>query len=57
MLGHKFLGSVKDIFAKLLIMPTGGVDTTKANTEGTSFLKDILLCLAFVDWHTFLRRG
>lgn len=36
MLGHKFLGSVKDIFAKLLIMPTGGVDTTKANTEGTS---------------------
>ena len=34
MLGPEFLSSVKDIFAKLLFMPTGAVDTTKANIEG-----------------------
>ena len=34
MLGHKYLGSIKDIFPKLLFMPTGGVDTTKENIEG-----------------------
>jgi 2-dehydro-3-deoxyphosphogluconate aldolase / (4S)-4-hydroxy-2-oxoglutarate aldolase len=31
MLGPKFLSSIKDIFPKLLFMPTGGVDTTKEN--------------------------
>jgi 2-dehydro-3-deoxyphosphogluconate aldolase / (4S)-4-hydroxy-2-oxoglutarate aldolase len=34
MLGPKFLSSIKDIFPKLLFMPTGGVDTTKENIEG-----------------------
>jgi hypothetical protein len=29
MLGPKFLTTIKDIFTKLLFMPTGGVDTTK----------------------------
>ena len=34
MLGPKFLTTIKDIFPKLLFMPTGGVDTTKENLEG-----------------------
>ena len=34
MLGKEFLSSIKDIFPKLLFMPTGGVDTTKENIEG-----------------------
>ena len=34
MLGPKFLSSIKDIFPKLLFMPTGGVDTTKDNIAG-----------------------
>jgi 2-dehydro-3-deoxyphosphogluconate aldolase/(4S)-4-hydroxy-2-oxoglutarate aldolase len=34
MLGTEFLGAVKDIFPKLLFMPTGGVDTTRENIEG-----------------------
>ncbi|MGZ8557863.1 MAG: bifunctional 4-hydroxy-2-oxoglutarate aldolase/2-dehydro-3-deoxy-phosphogluconate aldolase [Chitinophagaceae bacterium] len=34
MLGPEFVSSVKDIFPKLLFMPTGGVDTTKENIEG-----------------------
>ena len=34
MLGAAFLSSIKDIFPKLLFMPTGGVDTTKENIEG-----------------------
>jgi len=34
MLGPDFLSSIKDIFPKLLFMPTGGVDTTKENIEG-----------------------
>jgi 2-dehydro-3-deoxyphosphogluconate aldolase/(4S)-4-hydroxy-2-oxoglutarate aldolase len=34
MLGPKFLSSIKEIFPKLLFMPTGGVDTTKENIEG-----------------------
>jgi len=33
-LGTEFLGAVKEIFPKLLFMPTGGVDTTKENIEG-----------------------
>lgn len=33
MLGPKYLGSIKDIFPKLLFMPTGGVDTTRENME------------------------
>ncbi len=33
-LGIDFLGAIKDIFPKLLFMPTGGVDTTKENIEG-----------------------
>src|SRR5688572_24897896 len=33
MLGPEFLSGIKDIFPKLLFMPTGGVDTTKANIE------------------------
>jgi 2-dehydro-3-deoxyphosphogluconate aldolase/(4S)-4-hydroxy-2-oxoglutarate aldolase len=33
MLGPKFLTTIKDIFPKLLFMPTGGVDTTKENLE------------------------
>jgi 2-dehydro-3-deoxyphosphogluconate aldolase/(4S)-4-hydroxy-2-oxoglutarate aldolase len=31
MLGPEFLSSIKDIFPKLLFMPTGGVDVTKEN--------------------------
>jgi 2-dehydro-3-deoxyphosphogluconate aldolase/(4S)-4-hydroxy-2-oxoglutarate aldolase len=34
MLGTEFLTTIKDIFPKLLFMPTGGVDTTKENMEG-----------------------
>lgn len=34
LLGPEFLSSIKDIFPKLLFMPTGGVDTTKENIEG-----------------------
>ncbi len=34
MLGPEFVSSIKDIFPKLLFMPTGGVDTTKENIEG-----------------------
>jgi 2-dehydro-3-deoxyphosphogluconate aldolase/(4S)-4-hydroxy-2-oxoglutarate aldolase len=34
LLGPDFLSSIKDIFPKLLFMPTGGVDTTKENIEG-----------------------
>jgi len=33
LLGPEFVSSVKDIFPKLLFMPTGGVDTTKENLE------------------------
>src|SRR5712671_803283 len=33
LLGPDFLGSIKEIFPKLLFMPTGGVDTTKENIE------------------------
>jgi 2-dehydro-3-deoxyphosphogluconate aldolase/(4S)-4-hydroxy-2-oxoglutarate aldolase len=33
-LGTEFLSSIKDIFPKLLLMVTGGVDTTKENIEG-----------------------
>lgn len=33
MLGPKFLTTIKEIFPKLLFMPTGGVDTTKENIE------------------------
>jgi 2-dehydro-3-deoxyphosphogluconate aldolase/(4S)-4-hydroxy-2-oxoglutarate aldolase len=34
LLGPEFVNSIKDIFPKLLFMPTGGVDTTKENIEG-----------------------
>ncbi|MGL2987289.1 bifunctional 4-hydroxy-2-oxoglutarate aldolase/2-dehydro-3-deoxy-phosphogluconate aldolase [Flavobacterium sp. RSSA_27] len=34
MLGPDFLSGIKDIFPKLVFMPTGGVDTTKENIEG-----------------------
>lgn len=34
MLGPEFLSSIKDIFPKLLFMPTGGVDTTRENIQG-----------------------
>ncbi|AHF16663.1 bifunctional 4-hydroxy-2-oxoglutarate aldolase/2-dehydro-3-deoxy-phosphogluconate aldolase [Niabella soli] len=33
MLGPKYLTTIKDIFPKLLFMPTGGVDTTKESIE------------------------
>jgi len=33
MLGPEFLSGIKDIFPKLLFMPTGGVDTTRENIE------------------------
>src|SRR5436190_9928188 len=33
LLGSEFVSSVKEIFPKLLFMPTGGVDTTKENLE------------------------
>jgi 2-dehydro-3-deoxyphosphogluconate aldolase/(4S)-4-hydroxy-2-oxoglutarate aldolase len=32
-LGIEFLTTIKDIFPKLLFMPTGGVDTTRENIE------------------------
>jgi 2-dehydro-3-deoxyphosphogluconate aldolase/(4S)-4-hydroxy-2-oxoglutarate aldolase len=32
-LGPEFLSGIKDIFPRLLFMPTGGVDTTKENIE------------------------
>ena len=34
MLGPDFVSGIKDIFPKLLFMPTGGVDTTKENIGG-----------------------
>jgi 2-dehydro-3-deoxyphosphogluconate aldolase/(4S)-4-hydroxy-2-oxoglutarate aldolase len=34
LLGPDFLSSIKEIFPKLLFMPTGGVDTTRENIEG-----------------------
>ena len=34
MLGPEYLKGIKDIFPKLLFMPTGGVDTTRENIEG-----------------------
>jgi 2-dehydro-3-deoxyphosphogluconate aldolase / (4S)-4-hydroxy-2-oxoglutarate aldolase len=34
LLGPDFLSSIKDIFPKLLFMPTGGVDITRENIEG-----------------------
>ena len=34
MLGPAFLSGIKDIFPKLLFMPTGGVDTTAENIGG-----------------------
>ncbi len=34
MLGPEYLSSIKDIFPKLLFMPTGGVDTTAENISG-----------------------
>lgn len=33
LLGPEFVSSIRDIFPKLLFMPTGGVDTTKENIE------------------------
>lgn len=33
-LGPEFLSGIKDLFPKLLFMPTGGVDTTKENIGG-----------------------
>ena len=33
LLGPEFLSGIKDIFPKLLFMPTGGVDTTRENIE------------------------
>ncbi len=33
LLGPEFVNSIKDIFPKLLFMPTGGVDTMKENLE------------------------
>jgi len=33
LLGPEFVNSIKEIFPKLLFMPTGGVDTTKENLE------------------------
>lgn len=34
MLGPDYLSSIKEIFPKLLFMPTGGVDTTADNIRG-----------------------
>lgn len=34
MLGAKYLSTIKDIFPKLLFMPTGGVDTTVESIDG-----------------------
>lgn len=33
LLGPEFLSGIKDIFPKLLFMPTGGVDTTRENIQ------------------------
>ena len=33
MLGPEYVAAIKDIFPKLLFMPTGGVDTTKENIK------------------------
>jgi len=33
LLGPEFVTTIKDIFPKLLFMPTGGVDTTRENIE------------------------
>ncbi|WP_300596855.1 bifunctional 4-hydroxy-2-oxoglutarate aldolase/2-dehydro-3-deoxy-phosphogluconate aldolase [Niabella sp.] len=33
MLGPKYLSTIRDIFPKLLFMPTGGVDTTRESIE------------------------
>lgn len=33
MLGPEYVSTIKDIFPKLLFMPTGGVDTTKENID------------------------
>jgi len=33
LLGPEFVSSIKEIFPKILFMPTGGVDTTKENLE------------------------
>ena len=33
-LGPEFMSSIKEIFPKLVFMPTGGVDTTKESIEG-----------------------
>ncbi|MEP7323718.1 MAG: bifunctional 4-hydroxy-2-oxoglutarate aldolase/2-dehydro-3-deoxy-phosphogluconate aldolase, partial [Saprospiraceae bacterium] len=33
LLGPEFVSTVKDVFPKLLFMPTGGVDSTKENIE------------------------
>ena len=33
MLGPEYLSSIKDLFPKLVFMPTGGVDTTRENLE------------------------
>jgi 2-dehydro-3-deoxyphosphogluconate aldolase/(4S)-4-hydroxy-2-oxoglutarate aldolase len=34
LLGPEFVTTIKDIFPKLLFMPTGGVDVTRENIEG-----------------------
>ena len=34
MLGPEYLSTIKEIFPKLLFMPTGGVDTTQENIAG-----------------------
>lgn len=34
LLGPEFMSSIKEIFPKLVFMPTGGVDTTKESIEG-----------------------
>lgn len=34
MLGPEYMSTIKDVFPKLLFMPTGGVDTTRENLEG-----------------------
>lgn len=34
MLGPQFMVGIKDIFPKMIFMPTGGVDTTKESIEG-----------------------
>jgi 2-dehydro-3-deoxyphosphogluconate aldolase/(4S)-4-hydroxy-2-oxoglutarate aldolase len=34
LLGPEFLSGIRDIFPKLLFMPTGGVDTTRENISG-----------------------